>query len=67
MDAVAVDALEEMMDNYQERGIRFLFAAMKGPVRDLIQRAGWEKKYGPIFQYPSLSHALEEVRKGSEG
>ncbi len=67
MDAVAVDALEEMMDNYRERGIRFLFAAMKGPVRDLIQRAGWEKKYGLIFQYPSLSHALKEVRKGEEG
>jgi len=67
MDAVAVDVLEEMMDNYRDRGIRFLFAAMKGPVRDLVQRAGWEKKYGPIFQYPSLSHALKEVRKGEEG
>jgi sulfate permease, SulP family len=63
MDAVAVDALEETMDNYRDRGIRFLFSAMKGPVRDLVQRAGWAEKYGDIFQYPSLSHALKETEK----
>ncbi|MGQ9647596.1 MAG: SulP family inorganic anion transporter [Thermodesulfobacteriota bacterium] len=63
MDAVAVDALEEMMDNYRDQGIRFLFAAMKGPVRDLIQRAGWDEKYGSIFQYPTLAHALKETEK----
>ncbi len=63
VDAVAVDAMEEMMDNYRDRGIRFLFSGMKGPVRDLIQRAGWEEKYGDIFQYPSLSHALKETEK----
>jgi len=67
MDAVAVDSLEELMDNYQERGIRFLFASMKGPVRDLVLRAGWEKKYGPIFQYPSLFHALKEIPKAEKG
>ncbi len=61
MDAVAVDALEEMMDNYRDRGIQFLFAAMKGPVRDLVERAGWPEKYGDIYQYPSLSHALAKV------
>lgn len=63
MDAVAVDALEEMMDNYRDRGIRFLFATMKGPVRDLILRAGWDEKYGSIFQYPTLAHALKETEK----
>jgi SulP family sulfate permease len=63
MDVVAADALEEMMDNSRDRGVRFLFAGMKGPVRDLIQRAGWDEKYGDIFHYPTLSHALKETEK----
>ncbi len=66
MDAVAIDTLEEMMESYRERGVHFLFASMKGPIRDLVQRAGWDKKYGNIFQYPSLSHALEEVEKSKK-
>lgn len=63
MDAVAIDTLEEMMDSYRERGVRFLFASMKGPVRDLVQRAGWDKKYGNVFQYPTLAHALAEIEQ----
>lgn len=63
MDAVAIDALEEMMDNYRERGIQFLFTAMKGPVRDLVQRAGWKERYGDIYHYPSLNHALAHLEQ----
>jgi SulP family sulfate permease len=63
VDAVAVDALGEIVENYSEHGIRFLFAGMKGPVRDLVGRAGWEEKYGEAFQYPSLEQALKSIGK----
>lgn len=61
MDAIAVDALEELMDVYRIKKVLFLFAGMKGPVRDLIMKAGWEDKYGKRFQYPSIEHALREI------
>jgi len=46
IDAVAVDRLSDIMDNYREQGIQFVFAGMKGPVRDLVSKAGWREKYG---------------------
>ena len=61
MDAIAIDALEEMMDAYREKKVLFLFAEMKGPVRDLVMKAGWKEKYGKQFQYPSIEHALREI------
>jgi SulP family sulfate permease len=62
VDAVAIDTLEGMMDNYRDRGIQFLFAEMKGPVRDLVNRAGWGRKYGEGFQSLSLHHALQQIQ-----
>lgn len=60
-DAVAVETLERLMSDYERRGIRFIFAGMKGPVRDLVDRAGWRKKYGNSVEYLSLSHALRAI------
>lgn len=64
MDAIAIDALEEMMDAYREKKVLFLFAEMKGPVRDLVTKAGWGEKYGKRFQYLSIEHALREIELG---
>lgn len=61
IDAVSVDVLERMMEAYRHRGVEFAFAAMKGPVRDVVGRAGWEQKLGPRAGYPSLQHALRGI------
>ena len=61
MDAVAIGTLEGLMDLYGEKGIRFLFAGMKGPVRDLMARAGWKEKYGDRIDPLSIQHALEKI------
>jgi SulP family sulfate permease len=61
MDGVAIDALEEIMEMYRPRGIEFLFAAMKGPVRDLVAKAGWEK-YGKQIKFNTLQAAIEEIK-----
>jgi len=62
MDGVAIDALEEIMEMYRPRGIEFLFAAMKGPVRDLVAKAGWEEKYGKQIKFNTLQAAIEEIK-----
>jgi sulfate permease, SulP family len=61
MDAMAIDTLSEMMDNYRDQGIQFIWASMKGPVRDLVDRAGWEKRYGKQMEYLSIHHALKGI------
>jgi len=64
MDAEAVSILEELMEQYKSRGIRFIFASVKGPVRDVIKKAGWKEKYGDIERL-SLKHALESQGENS--
>ena len=61
IDAVAIDALEEIIENYHGKQIQFLFAGMKGPVRDLVAKAGWEEKYGERIKHPSIQHALQSM------
>ena len=61
IDAVAVDRMSDIMDNYREQGIQFVFAGMKGPVRDLVSKAGWREKYGKQCEYLSLQHALKGI------
>ena len=62
MDAMAVKGLEEVVDSYGEHGISFAFAGMKGPVRDLAERAGWREKYGKLVEYSSIRQALSDIQ-----
>jgi SulP family sulfate permease len=62
VDAVAISTLENIIDAYNERGIHFAFCCMKGPVRDLVAKAGWEVKYGENIGYSSLQQALKHLR-----
>ena len=61
MDAVAIHTLEELMDAYREEGINFAFSEMRGPVRDLVAKAGWHEKYGKHAEYVSVKHALGDI------
>jgi SulP family sulfate permease len=62
IDAVAIHTLEELMDTYREKGINFAFSEMKGPVRDLVAKAGWHEKYGTQVEYLSIKRALRDIR-----
>ena len=57
-----VKGLEEIIDSYGEQGVSFAFAGMKGPVRDLTERAGWRKKYGKLVDYSSIRQALSDIQ-----
>ncbi len=61
IDAVSIDALEKLMEAYGHQGIRFSFASMKGPVRDLVAHAGWEQKYGDRIKHLSIHQALRSI------
>jgi len=60
-DAVAIETLEQLVHEYGQSGIRILFTSMKGPLRDLVRKAGWAEKYGGAAEYLSVHHALREV------
>jgi SulP family sulfate permease len=46
LDSSALDALHEIDRDYLERGVRLLFAQLKGPVRDVMCRAGFLQRLG---------------------
>jgi SulP family sulfate permease len=60
-DAVAVETFETLMTLCRAQGIEFVFAEMKGPVRDLLARAGWHERYGTKTGYVSLKRALRDM------
>lgn len=64
IDAVAIHALEELFESRgQVNGVQFLISGVKGPVRDLLRKAGWEDKYPSKFQYLSIDHALTAIHR----
>ncbi|MFW6074272.1 MAG: SulP family inorganic anion transporter [Chloroflexota bacterium] len=62
MDAVAIETLESLMAQYRASGVRFIFAGVKGPLRDLMQRAGWDRRdIDADIHYLSVHHALQSI------
>jgi SulP family sulfate permease len=59
IDAVALETLEDLMQSLREREVEVHIAGMKGPVRDIAEKAGWNKKFGPDISHLSVQHALE--------
>mgnify|MGYP001032362526 CR=1 FL=1 len=57
IDTVAVSTLENLIKAYSERRFRFAFCSMKGPICDLVIKAGWEGKYGEDIGFRSLQQA----------
>jgi SulP family sulfate permease len=64
IDAVAIHHLEEIMETQaNDYRVKFLFSGVKGPVRDLFEKAGWEKKYGDVYKFLSINHARQAIRE----
>lgn len=58
VDGVAIDVLEDRIKAFDAQGICVCLAGVKGPVRDLLERAGWEDRYGERIAHLSVAHAL---------
>jgi len=65
IDGCAVETLERLMETYREAGVEFATAGMKGPVRDVVGRAGWPERLGKRIGYVSVQQALDDIRNNN--
>ncbi|MDQ0352619.1 SulP family sulfate permease [Alkalibacillus filiformis] len=59
MDAVAIDELDELIQAYDDYGVEVSIANMKGPVKDLVKKAGWYDKYEDRIKYLSINQCVK--------
>jgi sulfate permease, SulP family len=62
IDAVAIHELEELVHQYEDSGIEFYIAGMKRPVHEIVERAGWTKKYADKISFISVQQAIDAIR-----
>ncbi len=63
MDAVAIEHLDELLTTYQSIGKEIVFCDIKGPVRDILKRAGWYEKYKGKLESHSIDEALSIIKE----
>ena len=61
IDAVALDALEDLTRSYQAAGITVQLASVRGHLLDILQRSGWLDNNRSTSQYPTVELALESL------
>lgn len=66
VDASALHALKELVDEYQSRDIDVIFAGVKGPVRDIFRRSGLDDIIGPEHFYLNIPKAVESLEHETE-
>lgn len=67
IDAVALHSLKDLMKTYHNANITFLLASVKGPVMDLMKKAGFEENYRGKINYFSIEQAINDIEsKGRE-
>ena len=64
LDATGVDMLDELLPELEQRCVDLHLADVKGPVRDVLRRAGiWERSNGRI--HASTSDAVAAIVGGA--
>ncbi|WP_280770232.1 SulP family inorganic anion transporter [Salipaludibacillus daqingensis] len=66
IDAVAMDDLSSWIDRLKDDHIYVYLAQTKGPVRDILKKAGWIKKYGEEMEQPTIESALHQIKNGRD-
>ncbi|WP_217585841.1 SulP family inorganic anion transporter [Lentibacillus saliphilus] len=61
IDGVSIYSLEELMEAIRNNDIDISLIGVKGPVRDLLKKAGWDDKYPGQFDYHSLHDAVKSI------
>lgn len=61
IDTTAVDELVELDESLAARGILLVFAEMKGPVKDKLQRYGLGDRFGPERFAPTVGAAVDAI------
>ncbi|WP_100372273.1 SulP family inorganic anion transporter [Bacillus sp. FJAT-45037] len=63
MDAVAVDHFEELLSTYREMNKTIYLCDVKGPVRDILKKAGWYKTFKGFIEFQDLEHVLRHIEE----
>ncbi len=64
IDVTAIEGLEDLMSSYRSRGVEMVFTHMKLPVRERLEKAGWNEKFkdaGHKYHYQTTREALCSV------
>jgi MFS superfamily sulfate permease-like transporter len=65
VDTTAADMLEDLDEDLNERGISLIFAELKDPVREKINRYGLTRTIDPSHFFPTLEDAVQAYRRES--
>ena len=65
LDSSAVQALQEIMQDYRNRGCKLLFANIKGPVLDVMKRSGFHENLGVDCCYRNVHEAVCSIPDNS--
>jgi SulP family sulfate permease len=66
MDATGAETLAEVLDEYDDLGVPLHMTDIKGPVRDVMRRAGLWDRFG-VRIHPSLEDAVVALDAGQDG
>jgi high affinity sulfate transporter 1 len=67
VDTTAADMLEDLDEDLKERGIHLIFAELKDPVREKINRYGLTRTIDPSHFFPTLEDAVQAYLRESGG
>jgi MFS superfamily sulfate permease-like transporter len=65
VDTTAADMLEDLDEALNEQGISLVFAEMKDPVREKVERYGLTRTINPAHFFPTLDEAIAAFRRES--
>jgi MFS superfamily sulfate permease-like transporter len=60
VDTSAAEVVERLDDELAARGIRLVFAELKGPVKDRLTRYGLGERFGPDHFYPTIGTVVSD-------
>jgi high affinity sulfate transporter 1 len=60
IDTTAADVLVRLDDELAARGVRLVFAELKGPVKDRLDRYGLGPRFGPDRFYPTIGTTVSD-------
>lgn len=63
IDAVAVHALEELMEQCHSGKVEIVFAGIKNTVLDVLKRADWDDKYPEKIYAMNIEQALASIKR----
>jgi high affinity sulfate transporter 1 len=67
VDTTAADMLEDLDEDLNGRGISLIFAELKDPVREKINRYGLTRTIDPAHFFPTLDDAVEAFGREARG